>query len=730
MPRSPTGSLGTHFAGETTTLARLLTINRSDGETIRLTDHDADLDMLDRALTATGELTLADVTGGEAVATGTLSITSGLNALDGETVTIGSRTYTFETVFTDTPDFVLIGVDRSATLLNLANAINNGPGEGTTYGTGTVPHADVTATSPTQSSTSGIQIAQSEGTVVGNMTNFSVVFLGFGGDIAQSFDGVLHPFGSRTTNLPGPAARANGGAYVGKDFSAAPRRINSVKLYGSNNEGFWLPAGKLSLAMFIELRGKVGAIPADDAAYITEGVVLGTHGPFINDFARGAAISPSTNIREIISSDNTTEFDHLWITMLDIASVDNNSGNYLMGEVEFFTTVTHAGAGDMGLEAKLANDEGNAFVTSDTLTNGGFGGGTLSGGADAFQNIDDGETVTIGTKVYTFQDVLTDVDGNVLIGSTAFASLSNLKAAIDLDAGAGSTYAASMTEHPDVTAGVTGNVLTAVAEVAGSAGNDIATTDTLVGGSWAAATLLGGEDAIYLSVPGFVASSSLSSSAQGIEGVEITTIEGEGSISQQDVLSGRYAEAQCILEYVNWENLAGGFMILFAGIMGGITNDDESALTFEIQGKFTKNRTVRINTYQPNCRADLGDADCKFDIFGDLKPFTITAVNSGISFNTGTDLPEGDDFWKLGIIRFLTGNNAGISIEISSSTSVDGEITMFLPAPLVMQIGDTGEAFPGCDKTIETCIKRFGNVINFRGEPFAPQEGALFAFKG
>ena len=59
----------------------------------------------------------------------------------------------------------------------------------------------------------------------------------------------------------------------------------------------------------------------------------------------------------------------------------------------------------------------------------------------------DTETVTIGTKVYTFQTTLTDVDGNVLIGATASDSLDNLIAGIMLTAGAGTTYAASMTEN-------------------------------------------------------------------------------------------------------------------------------------------------------------------------------------------------------------------------------------------------------------------------------------------
>lgn len=271
--RTPSGTLGTHFDDDSTTLARLLTVNRADGVIIRLTDHDADIDIPSRSATATSDLTLEDNEFGVAVkSSARLNITSGNNALNAETVTVGARVYTFETAFTDTADFVLIGVDRSATLLNLANAINNGSGEGTTYGTGTVIHADVTATAPNQSSSSDLQIGQSVGSVIGNMTLISS--LNFGGTNEQAFDGDLVEWSARCANRVATAGKA----YIGKTFST-PEHIKTATVWGTNNEGWWNPASVLSLEMTFELRGKTGAVPSD---FFTEGTVLGTSGPFIN----------------------------------------------------------------------------------------------------------------------------------------------------------------------------------------------------------------------------------------------------------------------------------------------------------------------------------------------------------------------------------------------------------------------------------------------------------------
>lgn len=104
-----------------------------------------------------------------------------------------------------------------------------------------------------------------------------------------------------------------------------------------------------------------------------------------------------------------------------------------------------------------------------------------------------GETVTINGKVYTFQTVLTNVDGNVLIGANAAAALANLTAAINLGAGAGTTYATAMTLHPTVSAtNPTGTTVVLTAKSGGTAGNALTTTETSTVLSFDGATLSGG----------------------------------------------------------------------------------------------------------------------------------------------------------------------------------------------------------------------------------------------
>lgn len=142
--------------------------------------------------------------------------------------------------------------------------------------------------------------------------------------------------------------------------------------------------------------------------------------------------------------------------------------------------------------AATADDKARAMVTATRLLNRQSWQGTANplaiGILTLTANPLDTETVTIGSKVYTYQSVLTDVDGNVLIGADADASIVNLIVAINLGAGSGTAYAASTTLNTDVSAeAISGSRLLAVSKTAGA--TSVATTTTVSGASWGASTL-------------------------------------------------------------------------------------------------------------------------------------------------------------------------------------------------------------------------------------------------
>lgn len=126
----------------------------------------------------------------------------------------------------------------------------------------------------------------------------------------------------------------------------------------------------------------------------------------------------------------------------------------------------------------------------------------------------DTQTVVVGGKTYTTQTVLTNVDGNVLIGANAAATLVNLKAAINLEAGAGTLYAAAMTSNTQVKAtAVTATTLVVSAKIPGTVGNNIPATETQTNASWGAAVLAGGTGDANAELRDVLNSEQISSSA-------------------------------------------------------------------------------------------------------------------------------------------------------------------------------------------------------------------------
>jgi len=75
----------------------------------------------------------------------TLAATIATNPAANDTITIGGQVYKFVSSLAAAND-VKIGSTAADTATNLGNAINKGTGEGTTYGTGTVANASVSAT--------------------------------------------------------------------------------------------------------------------------------------------------------------------------------------------------------------------------------------------------------------------------------------------------------------------------------------------------------------------------------------------------------------------------------------------------------------------------------------------------------------------------------------------------------------------------------------------------------
>lgn len=86
-------------------------------------------------------------------------------------------------------------------------------------------------------------------------------------------------------------------------------------------------------------------------------------------------------------------------------------------------------------------------------------------------------------------------------------------------------------------------------------------------------------------------------------------------------------------------------------------------------------------------------------------------------------------FYEGGVLVWITGPNAGRATEVKRTVDFGGGLVgfeMFLGLPYNFTLTDTFYVAPGCDKQyVETCIGKFGNRLNFRGEPFLPGQDFL-----
>ncbi len=131
--------------------------------------------------------------------------------------------------------------------------------------------------------------------------------------------------------------------------------------------------------------------------------------------------------------------------------------------------------------------------------------GTLTNAGADFANAD---TVTIGGKVYTLQSALTNVDGNIKIGASAAATLTNIFNAINAVGGVpGTDYALAMTANPEVVAqNPTATTVKVTSKTPGTVGNFIATVKTSAGGAaWGGAVLASGTGSLYADIKASIA---------------------------------------------------------------------------------------------------------------------------------------------------------------------------------------------------------------------------------
>ncbi|EQB14999.1 hypothetical protein L288_00575 [Sphingobium quisquiliarum P25] len=195
------------------------------------------------------------------------------------------------------------------------------------------------------------------------------------------------------------------------------------------------------------------------------------------------------------------------------------------------------------------------------------------------------------------------------------------------------------------------------------------------------------------------------------------------AISERDLMAGRWDGAALELRLTEWEAPGEMWLLLARGEIGSVTCRG-GAFTAELVGAMAALKGPVAPSTSPDCRAHLGDGQCRVDLAGRRKLVTVTGVDDAVVSATG--LAAG--VYGYGNLRWLTGPNCGTVQAVIDNDA--GSVTLADAPHFVVEPGTMALLTEGCDRRLESCATRFGNAANFRGEPYLPGTDLLTRYPG
>jgi uncharacterized phage protein (TIGR02218 family) len=197
------------------------------------------------------------------------------------------------------------------------------------------------------------------------------------------------------------------------------------------------------------------------------------------------------------------------------------------------------------------------------------------------------------------------------------------------------------------------------------------------------------------------------------------------AITAEDLRQGRYDGAEVRLFMVDWRNPSAGQHLLARGQLGTIEagTGGDSGFSATMRGPTAAFAAGRIEAYSPECRADFGDWRCRVPLRGRSLRAAVSAVTGDRLWLAGLEAAAA---YATGRVRVLSGPLAGLERRVIAVEAG----ALRLDEAISVAVGARVEVQEGCDKQFATCAGRFGNGLNFRGEPHVPGNDVLTRFGG
>jgi uncharacterized phage protein (TIGR02218 family) len=227
---------------------------------------------------------------------------------------------------------------------------------------------------------------------------------------------------------------------------------------------------------------------------------------------------------------------------------------------------------------------------------------------------------------------------------------------------------------------------------------------------------------VHRAAPGMVPSAITRGAGLDPASMDVTGALTSTAISEADLIAGRWDGARVAIFACDWTDPANQ-VALGEGAIGAIETRD-GMLTAELRGAMAALERPVVEETSPECRAELGDKRCRVAMAGRKRFATVTRIDDAV-LTLDADEPVANGYAQ-GRLRWIGGANSGLEDAILRSAGA----TVTLRRPPRFDAPGRVLLIEGCDKLLASCAGRFGNVANFRGEPWLPGIDLLTRYPG
>jgi uncharacterized phage protein (TIGR02218 family) len=207
-----------------------------------------------------------------------------------------------------------------------------------------------------------------------------------------------------------------------------------------------------------------------------------------------------------------------------------------------------------------------------------------------------------------------------------------------------------------------------------------------------------------------------------MDSAEVRGALSHDAITADDLSAGRYDGAQIVIGLVDWESLDRSS--LYHGAIGDVSTD-AGAFEAELRSAKVDLTADLVPRTSPSCRARFCGPGCTLSATRFTHEAVLVSVDPATAYLDFAGGPPAEDMLD-GFIRWVDGPHAGLKMRVMDA----GPAGILLDADPSPELGPGIRALlrEGCDHTLATCEARFGNSINFQGEPFLPGNDALLRY--